>query len=70
MTNLLSDPDNLRILEQNSKSNGVNKPSPTLNKNQLNQRKINEEVKKFHNVADTCIKSLLDNSDKAFDKVR
>ena len=39
ITALLSDPDNLRILDQNSKAQ---KQSPGLNKNQLNHKKLNE----------------------------
>ena len=69
MTALLSDPHNLRILEKNTKSGGKSE-SPSLSKGQLHHKKLKEEVNKFHNAADTCIKSMVENSDKTLNKLK
>ena len=69
MTALLSDPHNLRILEKNTKAGGTNE-THSFSKSQLHHKKLKEEVNKFHNAADTCIKSMVENSDKTLDKLK
>jgi hypothetical protein len=69
---LLSNPDHLRVLEwELRRGNKVDleRPSSKLGEGgSLSSQKIQEEVSKFHRVADCCIRNMVESNVKATER--